>query len=272
MGGTMLGSSRGEQDPAEVVDTLMNWKVSILIAIGGDGTLRGASAIAAEIKRRNLPISIIGVPKTIDNDIAWIDRSFGFLTAVEESRPAIMAAHAEAAGAFNGLGVVKLMGRHSGFIATCASLANPDVNFCLIPEVPFTMEGAGGLLEVLRARLERRRHAVVVVAEGAGQGLFEAAKQEKDKSGNLKLRDIGSFLCESDKSTLREVWDGRRHQVHRPQLYDSQPAGEFERFLLLPDTGTACGSRRNGGADRYGSRTYEQRVHTHPEPPGHLGS
>jgi len=199
-GGTLLGSSRGAQDPAEMVDTLVNWKVGILIAIGGDGTLRGASKIAAEIKRRNLPISVIGIPKTIDNDIAWIDRSFGFLTAVEEARPAIVAANAEAKGALNGIGVVKLMGRHSGFIAGRASLANPDVNFCLIPEEPFTLEGRGGFLEVLRDRLERRHHAVIVVAEGAGQDLLAGAgQQETDKSGNVKLKDIGPFLCDEIK-------------------------------------------------------------------------
>ena len=197
-GGTLLGSSRGAQDPAEMVDTLVSWKVSILFTVGGDGTQRGASKIAAEIKRRNLPISVIGIPKTIDNDLEWIDRSFGFLTAVEEARPAIIAAHAEARGTPNGVGVVKLMGRHSGFIALMASLANPDVNFCLIPESRFTLDGAGGFLEVLGARLEQRHHAVVVVAEGAGQDILQdPAHQKRDKSGNIKLQDVGAWLCDA---------------------------------------------------------------------------
>lgn len=200
VGGTVLGSSRGAQDPAEMVDMLVSWKVSVLFTIGGDGTQRGASKIAAEIKRRNLPISVIGIPKTIDNDLEWLDRSFGFLTAVEEARPAIMAAHAEAKGTPNGIGVVKLMGRNSGFIALRASLANPDVNFCLIPESPFTLDGAGGFLEVLGRRLEQRHHAVIVVAEGAGQDILQdPAHQERDKSGNLKLRNVGSWLCDAIK-------------------------------------------------------------------------
>lgn len=194
-GGSMLGNSRGDHSAREMVDTLVNWDVSILFTVGGDGTLRGAAEIAAEVRRRNLPIAVIGVPKTIDNDLEWIERSFGFITAVHESRPAILAAHAEAEGSHNGVGMVKLMGRHSGFIAVHASLANPDVNFCLIPEVPFTLRGAGGFLELLENRLRRRRHALIVVAEGAGQDLIQdVGAGERDASGNLKLKDIGAFL------------------------------------------------------------------------------
>ncbi len=204
-GGTLLGSSRGAQDVSDMVDTLVSWKVSILFTIGGDGTLRGASKIAREILKRNLKISIIAIPKTIDNDLAWMDRSFGFLTAVEESRPAIVAAHAEAKGARNGVGLVKLMGRHSGFIALMASLANPDVNFCLIPEVPFTLHGEGGFLAMLEERLRRRHHAVVVVAEGAAQDLLQdPANQERDASGNLKLKDVGLFLDSEIKRCCKE--------------------------------------------------------------------
>lgn len=194
-GGTMLGSSRGGQDLGEMVDTLVSWDVSILFTIGGDGTLRGASALAREIEKRNLRISVIGIPKTIDNDLEWIARSFGFITAVHEARPAILAAHAEAIGSRNGVGLVKLMGRHSGFIATYASLANPDVNFCLIPEVAFSLRGEGAFLPALFQRLEDREHAVIVVAEGAGQDLLEdASAAERDASGNVKLKDIGVFL------------------------------------------------------------------------------
>lgn len=206
VGGTMLGSSRGAQDPSEMVDTLVSWNVSVLFTIGGDGTQRGAHAIATEIKKRNLKISVIGIPKTIDNDLQYIDRSFGFLTAVEEARPAIDAAHAEAKGTYNGVGLVKLMGRHSGFIALRASLANPDVNFCLLPEVPFSMHGEGGFLEVLVERLRRRRHSVIVVAEGAAQDILQnPTNQERDKSGNLKLKDVGVFLCDEIKRHCTEV-------------------------------------------------------------------
>ena len=204
-GGTMLGSSRGEQDAREMVDTLLAWDVGILFTIGGDGTLRGASEIVKEITRRKLPISVIGVPKTIDNDLEWIERSFGFLTAVERARPAIIAAHAEAYGALNGVGIVKLMGRHSGFIAAQATIANPDVNFCLIPETPFTLYGEKGFLPALEKRLRNRQHAVIVVAEGAGQDIIlDSESPERDASGNLKLKDIGVFLRDEIKRYSQE--------------------------------------------------------------------
>lgn len=198
-GGTMLGSSRGPQDLGEMVDTLVNWKIKILFAVGGDGTLRGASALAREIARRNLKIAVIGVPKTIDNDLAWIERSFGFATAVEEARTSIAAAHTEARAAWNGVGLVKLMGRHSGFISAYATLSSGDVNYCLVPEVPFDLEGPGGFLESLEERLLSRRHALVVAAEGAGQELMQAADQ-RDASGNVRLQDVGVFLRDRIKA------------------------------------------------------------------------
>lgn len=189
-GGTILGSSRGSQDVSEMVDTLEQMNVGILFTIGGDGTLRGARDIAEEIERRNLRIGVIGIPKTIDNDISYMERSFGFITAVSEATTAIYAAHSEAGGARNGIGLVKLMGRHSGFIAAFSTLANSDVNFCLVPEVRFGLES---FLESLGERLEARHHAVVVVAEGAGQDLM-ADTLERDASGNIRLGDIGVFL------------------------------------------------------------------------------
>lgn len=194
-GGTLLGTSRGPRDLGEMVDTLVNWKVNLLFAIGGDGTLRGASALAAEIARRNLKIAVVGIPKTIDNDLLWVERSFGFATAVEQARAALEAAHAEARAAWNGIGLVKLMGRQSGFIAAYATLANGDVNFCLVPEAPFSLEGEGGFLDALEKRLLHRRHAVVVVAEGTGQELLRrAGAEDRDASGNPRLEDIGIFL------------------------------------------------------------------------------
>jgi len=189
-GGTILGSSRGPQDVSEMVDTLQRRGIGILFTLGGDGTQRGALAIAEEIRRRNLPIGVIGIPKTVDNDVSFVQQSFGFHTAVSQTRTPIVGAHWEAKGVRNGVGLVKLMGRYSGFIAAYATLANSDVNFCLVPEVPFTLPG---FLDALRQRLVRRAHAVVVVAEGAGQELREA-NQECDASGNAKLADIGLFL------------------------------------------------------------------------------
>jgi 6-phosphofructokinase 1 len=189
-GGSILASSRGPQDISEMVDTLERMNIGILFTIGGDGTLKGAQAIAEEAIRRGLKISVIGIPKTIDNDISHVQASFGFETAVSESRTAINSANAEAMGAKNGIGLVKLMGRESGFIAAYATLANNDVNYCLIPEVPFTLEG---FLRILKERLERRGHAVIVVGEGAGQNLFQEGG-DRDASGNIRFGDIGLFL------------------------------------------------------------------------------
>jgi 6-phosphofructokinase 1 len=189
-GGTILGSSRGNQDIGEMVDTLERMNIGILFTVGGDGTLRGASAISEEIERRKLKIAVIGIPKTIDNDISYIQRSFGFATAVSEARRAITSAHVEAQGARNGIGLVKLMGRESGFIAAYAALAYSDVNFCLIPEVSFTLES---FLKALDERLEKKDHAVIVVAEGAGQDIL-GKTGERDASGNIRFQDIGIFL------------------------------------------------------------------------------
>ncbi|MCD6138597.1 MAG: ATP-dependent 6-phosphofructokinase [Deltaproteobacteria bacterium] len=193
-GGTILGSSRGPQDIESIVDALERMNIGILFTIGGDGTMAASSKIADEAEKRRLKIAVIGLPKTIDNDIYLIDRSFGFDTAVEVAVNVILSAHNEATSAPNGIGLVKLMGRRSGFIATSATLAMPDVNFCLIPESDFDLEGPGGFLEVLKKRLIRRKHAVIVVAEGAGQKFFDTKTQERDASGNIRLHDIGIYL------------------------------------------------------------------------------
>lgn len=196
MGGTILGSSRGNQDISEMVDALARLDIGILFAIGGDGTLKGAQAIAGEIRRRGLNISVIGIPKTIDNDISFIQQTFGFDTAGSEARRAIHAAHSEARGARNGIGLVKLMGRDSGFIAAYAVLANSQVNFCLVPEVPFKLEG---LFKALEERLAHKGYAVIVAAEGAGQDLL-AETAERDASGNIRYGDIGLFLRDRIKA------------------------------------------------------------------------
>jgi 6-phosphofructokinase 1 len=200
-GGTILASSRGNQNVDQMIDTLQRMNIGILFAIGGDGTLRGAHAIAEGVKERGLKISVIGVPKTIDNDISYIQTSFGFETAVSEARRATNAAHIEAMGARNGVGLVKLMGRDSGFIAGYSALADTDVNFCLIPESRFTLEG---LIAALKDRLERRGHAVIVVAEGAGQELMQTSN-ESDASGNLRYGDIGVFLRDRIKQQFKAI-------------------------------------------------------------------
>jgi 6-phosphofructokinase 1 len=193
-GGTILGTSRGEQDAREIVDCLEQMGINILFVIGGDGTLRGAVGIVEEVAKRGEKIAVVGIPKTIDNDIMFIDQSFGFQTAFAEACDSIRAAHVEAESSPNGVGLVKLMGRHSGFIACYASLAKSDANFVLIPEIPFKLHGERGFLTVLRERIQRRRHAVIVVAEGAGQDFLMAQSHETDASGNIRLGDIGVFL------------------------------------------------------------------------------
>lgn len=193
-GGSILGSSRGPQSIDEIVDCLERMNINVLFMIGGDGTLKAATKIANTIGERGLKISVVGIPKTIDNDIYLVSRSFGFDTAVDIATLAIKAAHSEAEGYPNGIGLIKLMGRYSGFIASTVVLAQQDVNFVLIPEVDFDLDGPRGLFSALEKRLKQRKHAVIVVAEGAGQKFFTDAAQEKDLSGNVKLNDIGPFL------------------------------------------------------------------------------
>ncbi|MCL5269095.1 MAG: ATP-dependent 6-phosphofructokinase [bacterium] len=202
-GGTILGSSRGKQGVGRMVDMLVERRIDMLFCIGGDGTLRGAHELAREIRRRGLPIAIVGIPKTIDNDIDLIYRSFGFQTAVEEADKVLDCAHMEANGARNGIGLVKLMGRESGFIAAHATLASGDVNYCLVPEVPFDLGGDNGLLAHLRRRLATRRHAVIVVAEGAGANLIGDTGR-RDASGNVIVNDIGLYLKEAITSAFAE--------------------------------------------------------------------
>ncbi|MBQ0070273.1 MAG: ATP-dependent 6-phosphofructokinase [Spirochaetales bacterium] len=203
-GGTILGSARGGgKELEQIVDTLERQNINILICIGGDGTLKGANAIGEEVKRRGLKIAVVGVPKTIDNDLSFIDTSFGFDTAVASAVQAVRGAHVEAKSAYNGIGLVKVMGRESGFIAANTSLAQSDVNFCLIPENPFDLDGPNGLLAHLKKRILDRGHAVILVAEGAGQDLVPPTG-EVDAGGNIKYQDIGVFLKEKINAYFKE--------------------------------------------------------------------
>jgi len=203
-GGSTLSSSRGAQAPGEIVDFLQRKGISLLFTIGGDGTLRGALDIQREIRKRGLKIAVIGIPKTVDNDIAFVERTFGLETAFSVAAESIRSAHTEAIGAPCGVGIVKVMGRMSGYIAANAALALAEVNFCLIPEVPFGMDGSFGLNCLVEQRLRQRDHAVIIVAEGAGQDYVKDATGKKDDSGNPALGDIGMFLRDSIKKYFKE--------------------------------------------------------------------
>ncbi len=204
LGGTVLGSSRGAQEPARMVDFMESQGIDMLFCIGGDGTQRGAHAIAEEVTKRGHPRSVIGIPKTIDNDVRFVDLSFGFLTALETASEVLRGAHVEAVGARNGVGLVKLMGREAGFIAVGAALASQESNFVLVPEVPFPLDGEGGFLDALEQRILARGHALVVVAEGAGQHLFAPTEVRLDASGNRRFDDIGIFLKERIVAHFKE--------------------------------------------------------------------
>lgn len=228
-GGTVLASSRGPQKPEEIVDALERMNVSILFLIGGDGTMQATLKIQEEVAKRGLKLSVIGIPKTIDNDINFVPRSFGFDTAVEKATEAIRCAHTEALGAPYGIGMVKLMGRESGFIASQATLALKDVNFVLIPEDAFELHGPRGFLQALHDRLKRRGHAVIVVAEGAGQDLL-AASSETDASGNPVLRDIcGLLRSEIDKYFKSQNMDYTLKYIDPSYIIRSIPANANDR-------------------------------------------
>ncbi len=202
-GGTILSSSRGQQPVAEMVDFLVNRGIDILLCVGGDGTQRGSHEVAEEIARRKLPISVVGVPKTIDNDIQFVRQTFGYFSAIESARAILDGAHCESKGAPNGIGLVKLMGRDSGFIAAGAAVASQEVNFVLVPEVPLRLDGPKGFLAALHRRMSERHHAVIVAAEGAGQDLLEQVAGT-DKSGNRKKADIGIFLRDRIAAYFKE--------------------------------------------------------------------
>lgn len=204
IGGSFLGTSRGGGDRvSDIVDCIEKIDVNMLFIIGGDGTQRGALDIANEVDRRRLKCAVIGIPKTVDNDLQFIDRSFGFETAVQRAKEAVNSIHMEAHSQINGIGLVKLMGRESGFIAAATAMASHEANFCLIPEVPFDMDGPNGFLKALEDRLARRHHAVIIVAEGAGQEHLTKTNQ-KDASGNVKLADIGAYLRDEITGYFKE--------------------------------------------------------------------
>jgi 6-phosphofructokinase 1 len=204
-GGTVLGTSRGPVDVGVAVDHLIERRVDLLFTIGGDGTQRGGNELFQVARERGHPLAVVGIPKTVDNDVPFVARTFGYLTAVDEAARVLNRAHTEARSVHNGISLVKLMGRHAGFIAAGATVASQDVNFCLVPEVPFKLDGPRGFLALLHQRVVKRAHAVIVVAEGAGQDLLAGAGSVRDASGNVKLQDIGVFLRDRIEAHFKAV-------------------------------------------------------------------
>ncbi|MFP6611788.1 MAG: ATP-dependent 6-phosphofructokinase [Pirellulales bacterium] len=232
LGGTALGSSRGPQDPSLVIDFLQSQGVDILFCIGGDGTQRGAEKIFLDVQRRGLPISVVGIPKTIDNDIPFVHQSFGYATALEKAAEVIRSAHVEARDAVNGVGLVKLMGRYAGFIAAGASVISQEVNFTLVPEISFPLDGENGFLAALERRMHNRGHAVVAVAEGAGQHLFKQPELNEDAAESGRMGDVGVAL----RDKIVEHFASRGFPISMKYLDPSYhirsvPANAFDRFL-----------------------------------------
>ena len=232
-GGTILGSSRGEQPFDQIVDSLEQNEINILFMIGGDGTVRATNAIFQEVQKRGLKKSVIAIPKTIDNDIFLVSRSFGFETAVELANQACESAHTEAIGAPNGIGLVRVMGRHSGYIAASAALASKDANVVLVPEEDFELEGERGVLQFLHNRIKTRGHALIVVAEGAGQKYFTGEKGT-DASGNPRFGNIGLFLCDQ----IREYFKKQRMPVNLKYI---DPSYIIRSVPAIADDNILCG-------------------------------
>lgn len=202
-GGTILGTSRGGADLEKIVKQIDLMGLDMLFVVGGNGGNAGASALQTMCAAKGVICSIIGIPKSIDNDILLIDKCFGFDTAVDTAQEALLSAKVESSSALNGIGIVKLMGRSSGFIAMQASLASGVVDVCLIPEVKFDLQGEHGLLAYVQSLLDKRGHCVVCIAEGAGQELLQDTKLGKDASGNTILADVGPWLRDQLKKACK---------------------------------------------------------------------
>ena len=260
-GGTVLGTSRGAQDPTAMADTLLARGIDLLFVIGGDGSMRGAAGIAAELRRRDAPVGVVGIPKTIDNDIPYIGQSFGFTTAFSAAARSINAAMVEARAADPGLGLVRLMGRHAGFIACYAALANLEADVVLIPEVPFALEGEQGLFATVRRRIAAHGSAVVVVAEGAGQDIL-AATGTTDASGNTRLADIGLHLKDALVTHFAEVGEPLTLKYIDPgYLVRSVPADPHDAVYCLRLAQTAVHAGMAGRTDMVVGRRHNRFIH-----------
>jgi len=231
--GSMLGSSRGGHDTAKICDAIEAAGINMVFTIGGDGTAKGSSKLAEEFQRRRKKVVVAHVPKTIDNDIPLLDSTFGFGTAVSKAVEAIHAARDEAVAYPNGIGLVNLMGRHSGFIAAHATIAARGVDVCLVPEVPFELDGSTGLLRYIQSRIAQQGHCVVVVAEGAGQQLLEDVTK-KDASGNTMLADVAPWLKERVAAYMKDAGTPASIKYIDPTyMVRATPANAADNILCL---------------------------------------
>jgi 6-phosphofructokinase 1 len=241
LGGTFLGSARGGgKEIAKIVDAIEQLNLNILFTIGGDGTQRGSLDIANEIENRGLKIATVGIPKTVDNDFSFIDRSFGFDTAVAEAVAVVTAAHMEANSQINGIGLVKVMGRESGFIAAHTALASHEVNFVLIPEVPFDLDGPNGFLHHLEDRINRRHHAVIIIAEGALQDKL-LTEVKTDAGGNLKLADVGTYM----RDRIQKHFDDKKIETNLKYI---DPSYMIRSAPAVPSDSIYCERLGNAAA------------------------
>lgn len=233
-GGTVIASARGGHDTQAICTFLAVNNIQQLYVVGGDGTQRGALKIANAAKQLNLDCTVAGIPKTIDNDVAYLDRSFGFESAVEQAVQAVRAATVEArCNKPNGIGVVKLMGRSAGFIASQAALSAGDVDLCLVPECPLVLQGPTGCLPHLHRCVKEKGYGVVVVAEGAGEDVL-GKSAEMDAGGNRKLPPIGEFMKTQINSYFKEQGDAATVKYIDPSyMVRSGPANAADSMLCL---------------------------------------
>ena len=268
-GGTILGSSRGDQDPGEMVDTLVELGIDVLFVIGGDGSMRGAMKLTSVIDERGLDIAVIGIPKTIDNDLPYTDQSFGFQTAFAQATEFIASVFVESQAAENGVGIVKLMGRHSGFIACYAALSNNDADFVLIPEVPFVLDGPDGVLRRVEDHVRRHGQVVLVVAEGAGQELLEQEGHDHRRVGQHEARRHRALPQGEDHRAPDRGRPPADGALPRPELRDPQRRRERLRQRLLRPPRPRRRARRDGRAHRDRRRALASPVRAHPDGADH---
>ncbi|OIO36365.1 MAG: 6-phosphofructokinase [Candidatus Omnitrophica bacterium CG1_02_44_16] len=201
-GGTILGTSRTNpykkpEDIKKVIENFKKFKLDALIAIGGEDTLGVANRLVKD------GLNVVGVPKTIDNDLSATDYTFGFDTAVNTAMECIDRLHTTAES-HHRIMVVEVMGRHAGWIATFAGIAG-GADVVLIPEIPINLDETCGILKKRHTR--GRTFSIVVVAEGAKLITSDVTKdQSLDEFGHVKLGGIGDYLAkEIEKRTGYET-------------------------------------------------------------------